>query len=110
MGEDAPAMEGPKEEAEAKPALPAHLRDEMFLKFAATATTVMGLVLLIASVIAMGVLSILKAQLDPWIPLIPLSLLLVLIGGALMVSFRKEIERTLNPKKPEPERPEYPFP
>jgi hypothetical protein len=109
MGEAAPAAEGPKEEAESKPSPPAHLRDEALLKFAGTATTIIGLVLLIASVIAMGVLSILKAQLDPWIPLIPLSLLLVLIGGLLTVYFRKVIERALNPKKPEPARTQYGF-
>ncbi len=110
MGDAAPAAEGTKgEEAESKPLPPAHLRDELFLKFAGTATTIVGLVLLIASVIAMGALSVLKAQLDPWIPLIPLSLLLVLVGGLITVYFRKVVERTLNPKKPEPTRPPYGF-
>src|SRR3972149_4529851 len=110
MGAAAPAMEGPEEEEmESKPVPAAHLRDELFLKFAGTATTIVGLVLLVASVIAMGVLSILKAQLEPWIPLIPLSLLLVLVGGLIMVYFRKVVERALNPKKPEPPRQPYGF-
>ncbi len=109
MGEDAPAAEGPKEEAESKPSPPAHLRDELFLKFAGTATTIIGLVLLITSVIAMGILGVLKAQLDPWIPLLPLSLLLVLVGGLITGYFRKVVEQTLNPKKPEPSRPPYGF-
>jgi hypothetical protein len=110
MGETAPVTEGAKDTvAETKSTPPAHLRDEVLLKFAGTATTIVGLVLLIASVIAMGVLSILKAQIDPWIPLLPLSLLLVLVGLLITVYFRQVIDRALNPKKPEPTRPPYGF-
>jgi len=115
MGEAAPAMEGKEKAAADEPepatkrALPPHLRDELFLKFAGTATTILGLVLLVASAIAIGVLSVLKFDLGPWIPILPLSLLLVLVGGLIVVYFRKVIEKTLNPPKPGPPRSPYGF-
>ena len=92
-----------------KRALPPHLRDEIFLKFAGTATTILGLVLLVASAIAIGVLSVLKFDLGPWIPILPLSLLVILVGGLIVVYFRKVIEKTLNPPKAEPPRSPYGF-
>lgn len=110
MGETVPAADAKTApNPEPKPALPADLRDELFLKFAGTATVIVGLVLLVASVIAMGVLSVLKFDLGPWVPILPLSLLVILVGGLVTVYFRKVIERTLNPQKPEPARPPYGF-
>src|SRR5438445_9176175 len=110
MGEAAPATEGEKKAGaeEPEPAmkrpLPPHLRDEVFLKFAGTATLILGLVLLVASAIAIGALSVLKFDLGPWIPILPLSLLLILVGGLIVVYFRTVIEKTLNPPKPGPPR------
>jgi len=92
-----------------KRAPPPHLHDELVLKFAGTATTILGLVLLVASVIAIGVLTVLKFDLAPWIPILPLSLLVILVGGLITVYFRKVIEKALNPPKPEPPRSPYGF-
>ena len=115
MGEAAPATEGKEKAAAEEPepatkrALPPHLRDELFLKFAGTATLILGLVLLVASAIAIGVLSVLKFDLGAWIPILPLSLLVILVGGLIVAYFRKVIERTLNPAKPGPPRSPYGF-
>src|SRR5712664_4002145 len=100
MGDVAPVAEGKddvgKKESDAPATLPAppHLRDELFLKFAGTAATIVGLVLLVSSAIAMGVLSIWKSDIISWLPLLPLSLLVILVGGLITVYFRKVVERT----------------
>ena len=115
MGGDAPAADGLSKEVKTEPVapatlpVPAHLRDELFLKFAGTATIIIGLVLLLASTIAMGVLSVLKFDIAPWIPILPLSLLVILVGGLITVYFRKVVERSINPPKPEAARPPYGF-
>src|SRR5881397_2401308 len=72
-----------KEGPEPTPAPPAHLRDESLLKFVGTATIILGVVLLVSS----------------WIPILPLSLLLIFVGGLVNVYFRKVIDHALNPKK-----------
>jgi hypothetical protein len=115
MGDDAPVAEGTSDEGKKEPVpaatlpAPAHLRDELFLKFAGTATVIVGLVLLVSSTIAIGVLSIWKSDIVPWLPILPLSLLVILVGGLITVYFRKVVERALNPPKPEPARPPYGF-
>ena len=102
-----------KQEAggEPKPALPSHLRDELILKFVGAATLVLGIVLLVSSSIAIAVLSIVNSRLDAWLPILPLSLLVTLVGGLVNVYFRRVIDRAMNPKKYEaPPRPQYAYP
>src|SRR3989442_2167023 len=96
---------------EARPAPPDHLRDELLLKFVGSATLILGVVLLISSSIAIAVLSITKALIGDWLPILPLSLLLILVGGLVNGYFRRVIDRALNPKKYEapPRPPPYGF-
>jgi hypothetical protein len=114
MAGTANATEPKREVApEPKPAPPADLRDELLLKFVGTATVVLGIVLLVASAIAIAALSVMKFDLGPWLPILPLSLLVILVGGSVNVYFRKVIDRVLNPKKYEPPRappPVYGYP
>src|SRR5213593_2274208 len=100
MAESVTVVEA-KKEVEPTPAPPSHLRDEVLLKFVGTATLILGIVLLISASIAIPVLSILNHSLGPWLPILPLSLLVILVGGLVNGYFRKVIERALNPKKRE---------
>ena len=99
------------EKKETTPAPPAHLRDEVLLKFVGTATLILGIVLLVSSSIAIAVLSITKALIGDWLPILPLSLLLILVGGLVNGYFRRVIDRAVNPKKYEapPRPPPYGF-
>ena len=97
-----------KEGPEPTPAPPAHLRDESLLKFVGTATIILGVVLLVSSSIAIAALSILRYTLVEWIPILPLSLLLIFVGGLVNVYFRKVIDHALNPKKAQ-EAPRAPY-
>ncbi len=98
----APADDSKKEEPKSPPA---HMRDEVLLKFVGTATLILGIVLLISSSIAIAILSILKFELGAWLPILPLSLLVILVGGLVNGYFRKVIDRAMHPKKEEPPRP-----
>ena len=114
MGGTPPAAEAKpqekKDETAPKPAPPAHLRDEQILKFAGTATLLVGIVLLVASALAMGILSVMRFELAPWVPFLPLALIIVLVGGLVNVYYRKVIDREINPKKYEQAaRVSYPY-
>src|SRR2546425_6373735 len=107
MAESATVTEA-KKEVESTPTPPSHLRDEILLKFVGTATLILGVVLLVSASVAIPVLSILNHSLGPWLPILPLSLLVILVGGLVNGYFRKVIEHAMNPKKRE-EPPRAPY-
>ena len=86
----------------AKPPSAAVTRDELLLKFVGTATLVVGLVLLVASVVAISILSILHFDVAPWLIVVPLSLVVVAVGALVNGHYRRVVDRILNPKPPEP--------
>ena len=100
--EAAPAAGGKTESAtDPKPASPETLRDELLLKFVGTGTLVMGIVLLVSAVIAISVLSVMRFEIAAWLILVPLSLLVILVGGLVGGHYRRIVNAALNPKPPE---------
>ncbi len=97
----------PTPEPKAPP--PEQTRDELLLKFVGTATLIVGIVLLVSATIAISTLSILKFDIAPWLPVLPLSLLLILVGGLVNGYYRRVIDRLLHPKRAEELRPPYGF-
>ncbi len=86
---------------EPKPPPPETTRDELLLKFVGTGTLVIGIVLLVASVIAISILSIMRYDWIAWLPTLPLSLLVILVGGLVGGHYRRIVNEILNPKLPE---------
>lgn len=101
----APATGG-KSEAKPEPKAPPPeaARDELLLKFVGTGTLILGIVLLVSGVIAISILSILRYDVAPWLPIVPLSLLMILVGGVVAGHYRRVVDRILNPKPPEEPR------
>ncbi len=82
------------------------VRDELALKFAGTATLVVGLVILVAGVVAIAALSILRFDVTPWLLIVPLALLVVAVGAGVNAHYRGVVDRILHPKpQPEPAKP-----
>ncbi len=103
---------GPSEGAATKGARPPRglVQDELTLKFVGTATLVVGLALLVASVIAIAALSILRFDVVPWLLIVPLALLVISVGGLVNGHYRRVIDLVLNPRKAEPALPPPPYP
>ncbi len=100
--EGAPAEGGKAEGTPApRPPPPETIRDELLLKFVGTGTLVIGIVLLVASAIAISILSILRFDWVAWLPTVPLSLLVILVGGLVGGHYRRIVDDILNPKPPE---------
>ena len=103
MAEEAVPAAGGKAGAkpEPKPPPPEAMQDELLLKFVGTGTLVIGIVLLLSSVIAISILSILRYDIVAWLPVLPLSLLVVLVGGLVGGHYRRIVNEILNPKPTE---------
>src|SRR3989304_2502514 len=105
MAEEAVPAAGGKAGAkpEPKPPPPEAMQDELLLKFVGTGTLVIGIVLLLSSVIAISILSILRYDIVAWLPVLPLSLLVVLVGGAVGDPGRardRPVDRRERPREP----------
>jgi len=78
------------------------VQDELMLKFVGTAMLIVGLVILVAAVVAISVLSILHFDVAPWLLVVPLSVLVVAVGAIVNGHYRRVVDRVLNPKPPAP--------
>ncbi len=87
---------------EPKKAPPEEIRDELMLKFAGTATLIVGLVLLIAATLAIAALSIMNAFVDRWLIIVPLALIVVGVGAGVAGHYRRVVNAFLHPKPPAP--------